>query len=157
MVEKAFNDYANNSDRVVESTNHVYYDAKSPKTFCDTAQLYDQNRNAKQSGKQAVVNKTSAKTTTRASTSATWTEEASKVNKRANFDEVIFNLGLKTQAISNPLEIQFNVKNSELSDAFHNDGLVVQDLGEDSLNELSQSEKDFYVETGTNNFFLNIF
>lgn len=35
LVEKAFDEYRNSPDRILESTKTVYYDAKSPKTFCD--------------------------------------------------------------------------------------------------------------------------
>lgn len=35
LVEKAFDEYRNNPDQIMESTRTLYYDAKSPKTFCD--------------------------------------------------------------------------------------------------------------------------
>ena len=151
MVEKAFNEYANNSDRVIESTNHVYYDAKSPKTFCDTAQIYDQNRNAK-SGKQPVTNKmtTIAKSSISSSTSITSasSDETKKVNKRDDLVDLTFDSRI---GINNPSEIQFNLKNS-ISDPY----AINSDLGVDNLlNEsfededlIIQSEKEFYLETG---------
>jgi hypothetical protein len=41
-VEEAFNDYKNDTEKVLESTNYIYYDAKSPKTFCDVAKTYEE-------------------------------------------------------------------------------------------------------------------
>lgn len=41
LVEKSFNEYSNDSDQVINSTMHVYYDAKSPYTFCDVAESYN--------------------------------------------------------------------------------------------------------------------
>lgn len=35
LVEKAFDDFRNEPERYEESYNFVYYDSKSPKTFCD--------------------------------------------------------------------------------------------------------------------------
>ncbi|CAF0767770.1 unnamed protein product [Brachionus calyciflorus] len=35
LVEKAFDEYRNDTKRVKESARFLYYDAKSPKTFCD--------------------------------------------------------------------------------------------------------------------------
>ena len=35
LVEKAFDEYRNDPERILESTKTVYFDAKSPKTFCD--------------------------------------------------------------------------------------------------------------------------
>ena len=35
LVEKAFDDFRNQPERYEESANFVYYDSKSPKTFCD--------------------------------------------------------------------------------------------------------------------------
>jgi hypothetical protein len=50
-VEQSFNSYANNSDEVIDSTKHIYYDAKSPKTFCDVAESYHQRMASKHGGK----------------------------------------------------------------------------------------------------------
>lgn len=46
-VEHAFDEYKNDSARVEESTKYVYYDAKSPKTFCDVAEAFKQSIEAK--------------------------------------------------------------------------------------------------------------
>ena len=74
QIEKAFNDYANNSDRVIDSTKHFYYDAKSPKTFCDVAESYNQrvaSKNAAKMGiKLATVSSTNSVTTKAAKTSS---------------------------------------------------------------------------------------
>lgn len=61
LVEKSFNEYANDSDRVINSTMHVYYDAKSPFTFCDVAENYN-NRPLK-SAMMATTNTTTSKPT----------------------------------------------------------------------------------------------
>ena len=47
LVERAFNTYANNSDQVINSTKHVYYDSKSPKSFCDVYDDYNKKLNPK--------------------------------------------------------------------------------------------------------------
>lgn len=38
QVEDAFDKFRNDSRRIKESANHVYYDTKSPNTFCDVAE-----------------------------------------------------------------------------------------------------------------------
>ena len=38
VVENAYVDYRFNLDKVNQSTTHVYYDSKSPKTFCDNSE-----------------------------------------------------------------------------------------------------------------------
>lgn len=38
FVEKVYVEYKYNIERVNESLNHVYYDSKSPKTFCDISE-----------------------------------------------------------------------------------------------------------------------
>ncbi len=60
QVESSFNSYANDSDRVIDSTEHVYYDAKSPKTFCDVAESYQQRIASKNAAKYGVSKATSA-------------------------------------------------------------------------------------------------
>lgn len=35
FVEQAYEDYRNDTEKVMESINYIYYDSKSPKTFCD--------------------------------------------------------------------------------------------------------------------------
>lgn len=35
LIEKAFDEYRKDPERILESTKSLYYDAKSPKTFCD--------------------------------------------------------------------------------------------------------------------------
>jgi hypothetical protein len=39
QVEKAYDEYQNDTEQINKSLNFTYYDAKSPKTFCDTAEL----------------------------------------------------------------------------------------------------------------------
>jgi hypothetical protein len=150
LVEKAFNEYANNSDRVVESTNHVYYDAKSPKTFCDTAQIYDQNRNAKHSGKQPVTNKTTTATSkpTISSSTSIMSEETKKVNKRYDLADLTFDSSIKSNTLNNPSEIQFNLKSSSSDSYAINNDMNVENLDNEDLDVISQSEKEFYSETG---------
>ena len=151
LVEKAFNEYANNSDRVVESTNHVYYDAKSPKTFCDTAQIYDQNRNAKHSGKQPVTNKTTIATSkpTISSSTSIMSEETKKVNKRYDLADLTFDSSIKSNTLNNPSEIQFNLKSSSSDSYAINNDMNVENIDDhEDLDVTSQSEKEFYSETG---------
>lgn len=49
VVENAYVDYRFNLDKVNKSTTHVYYDSKSPKTFCDVSSSFK----AKQSGEES--------------------------------------------------------------------------------------------------------
>lgn len=75
LVEKSFNEYSNNSDLVINSTMHIYYDAKSKNTFCDL--------------KNNTHNKTSAsvnqKTTTKATIITTTKQQlGSTVNGTSN-------------------------------------------------------------------------
>jgi len=35
LVEKTYDEYRNDSDKIEESVFYLYYDSKSPKTFCD--------------------------------------------------------------------------------------------------------------------------
>lgn len=43
MVEKTFEDYRSDSSRLKQSASFAYYDAKSPKTFCDVQQTNSPN------------------------------------------------------------------------------------------------------------------
>ena len=157
LVEKAFNDYANNSDRVVQSTTHLYYDAKSPKTFCDTAQMYNQSRNAKLPDKSMAHKSAPNRTTTSSTTTTgTTTTQTPKNNKRSDNNAGQFKTSTLTKSINNPLEIQFNLKSSS-SDVlgYNGDGqntapLTIENYDPDDKEnlELEQSEKGFYYETG---------
>ena len=42
MVEKTYDEFIVDEDKVINSTNHVYLDSKSPKTFCDVAETFNQ-------------------------------------------------------------------------------------------------------------------
>jgi hypothetical protein len=44
LVEKTFKEYASDTDKVVDSTQHLYYDSKSPKAFCDVYEEYNKNK-----------------------------------------------------------------------------------------------------------------
>jgi hypothetical protein len=44
VVEKEFDKYRNDTKRVIESAKFVYYDAKSPKTFCDVQEAQKNRR-----------------------------------------------------------------------------------------------------------------
>lgn len=35
LVEKAYDEFRNDSDQIEEAAGFLYYDSKSPKTFCD--------------------------------------------------------------------------------------------------------------------------
>ena len=85
LVEKSFNEYSNNSDRVINSTMHVYYDAKSPFTFCDVAESYNNQRLKTPTittTKSTVTKSASNQTTTTATTTST-----TKTIKAANSTE----------------------------------------------------------------------
>jgi hypothetical protein len=47
LVEKSYDDYKENDTRILESTNFIYYDSKSPFTFCDVKETYFQKFNNK--------------------------------------------------------------------------------------------------------------
>lgn len=57
-VEEAFDKYRNDTRRIKESANHVYYDTKSPKTFCDVQEIHNLR-----AAKQANLTATPAPTT----------------------------------------------------------------------------------------------
>jgi hypothetical protein len=61
VVERAFDEYRNDTRRIKESAKFVYYDAKSPKTFCDVQEASNA-RKANQSAAQAML---TTSTTTR--------------------------------------------------------------------------------------------
>ena len=46
FVEKAYVEYKYNIQRVNESINYIYYDSKSPKTFCDVSTEFKRGRDA---------------------------------------------------------------------------------------------------------------
>lgn len=68
-VENAFGNFTNNSRRIKESANHVYYDTKSPKTFCDVQELHNL-RAAKQANLTATPEPTTKESFTTSSSSA---------------------------------------------------------------------------------------
>lgn len=45
LVEATYDDYRNDSDQIEESASFVYYDSKSPKTFCDIQDAVRLKRN----------------------------------------------------------------------------------------------------------------
>jgi hypothetical protein len=61
-VEKAFNQYINKSDLVINSTQHIYYDSKSPKSFCDVFEEY--NKKNKDKNKSTITTSKNLITTT---------------------------------------------------------------------------------------------
>ncbi len=61
-VEKAFNQYVNKSDLVINSTQHIYYDSKSPKSFCDVFDEY--NKKNKDKNKSTITTSKNLITTT---------------------------------------------------------------------------------------------
>ena len=46
-VEKAYDEYQDNNETIQKSLNFTYYDAKSPKTFCDMAELLKKSHGKK--------------------------------------------------------------------------------------------------------------
>lgn len=82
LVEKSFNEYSNNSDRVINSTMHVYYDAKSPFTFCDVAESYNNQRlkTPITTTTKAAVTKSASNQTTATTTSTTKTTKSAAVS-----------------------------------------------------------------------------
>ncbi|RNA36114.1 Voltage-dependent calcium channel subunit alpha-2 delta-4 [Brachionus plicatilis] len=58
LVEKSYDQFVADTDKVINSTSHVYLDSKSPKTFCDVSETYKQ--------KIAEDTKATTKTTTKA-------------------------------------------------------------------------------------------
>ena len=65
FVEKTYNDYRNESEKVKDSINFVYYDSKSPKTFCDVDESYKLKLAEKNSKKKVP---TTVQTTTKPTT-----------------------------------------------------------------------------------------
>ena len=45
LVEATYDDFRNDSDRIEEGASFLYYDSKSPKTFCDIQDAVRQKRN----------------------------------------------------------------------------------------------------------------
>ena len=137
LVEKSFNEYSNNSDRVINSTMHVYYDAKSPFTFCDVAESYNnqQLKTPITTTTKAAVTKSASNQTTAATTTST-----TKTTKSA--------------AISNSTER----RKRELVDVFYDE---FEDDGEDEIlfrysNESTENNgKEFTVRSfyDSNNIF----
>jgi hypothetical protein len=72
-VERAFDEYRNDTRKVKESAKFVYYDAKSPKTFCDVQEASNA-RKANQSAAAALL-------TTSSSTRVSRTTKSSKLGK----------------------------------------------------------------------------
>ena len=64
VVERAFDEYRNDTGRVKESAKFVYYDAKSPKTFCDVQEA----SNARKANQSAMVAAAHIQTTTSTTT-----------------------------------------------------------------------------------------
>ena len=84
-VELAFDDYKNNNESILESTNYIYYDAKSPKTFCDVAEAFKKSvaeKDMKNSRRQ-VTTTTTPKMTTKTISQVT-TLENKQNRKRSN-------------------------------------------------------------------------
>lgn len=61
LVEKSFDEYRNDTRRVKESAHYLYYDAKSPKTFCDVQEASIQ-RAAKNTNHSNLDSKSTAST-----------------------------------------------------------------------------------------------
>lgn len=68
LVEKAFDEYRNDPEKILESTKTLYYDAKSPKTFCDVQEA--QNARAAKPN-QPLLNLTTLLNTTTTTTNTT--------------------------------------------------------------------------------------
>ena len=68
-VENAFGNFTNNSRRIKESANHVYYDTKSPKTFCDVQEMHNL-RAAKQANLTATPEPTTKESFTTSTSSS---------------------------------------------------------------------------------------
>lgn len=64
LVEKAFDEYRNDPEKILESTKTLYYDAKSPKTFCDVQEA----TNARAAKLNQTIANSSATTTTTTTT-----------------------------------------------------------------------------------------
>lgn len=130
LVEKSFNEYSNNSDRVINSTMHVYYDAKSPFTFCDVAESYNNQRL-----KTPITTTTKSATTKSASNQTTTTTTTTSTTKTT-----------KSAAISNSTER----RKRELAEIFYDE---FEDDGEDEIlfrysNESSENRgKEFTVRS----------
>lgn len=88
LVEKSFNEYANDSDRVVNSTMHVYYDAKSPYTFCDVAESY-KNRGKNKEDTSTTTSNPITTTTTTTTTSTTTTTTSSSTQNAARIKKKV--------------------------------------------------------------------
>ena len=53
LVERTYEDFRNNEEDIRESTEALYLDSKSPKTFCDINEMYMSKKDAKKGGKVA--------------------------------------------------------------------------------------------------------
>lgn len=82
LVEKAFNEYANDTDRVINSTMHIYYDAKSPKTFCD---VVDANKNTKLANTTTTATTVSTRTLQYANTTLASSTKQKRFKKDYDF------------------------------------------------------------------------
>ena len=129
LVEKSFNEYSNNSDRVINSTMHVYYDAKSPFTFCDVAESYNNQR------LKTPTITTTKSTVTKSSAAAASNQTTTSTTKTT-----------KSATISNSTER----RKRELVDIFYEE---FEDDGEEELlfrysNESSENDgKEFTVRS----------
>jgi hypothetical protein len=52
QVEKAFDSYQNDTEKLYKSLNFTYYDAKSYRTFCDTKAAYEEQKKNKNKAPQ---------------------------------------------------------------------------------------------------------
>ena len=74
FVERAFDEFRNDTKRLVDATTYVYYDAKSPKTFCDvqeavkSKQQNNNNNNQNQNQNQNTTTTTVAPAKSNSST-----------------------------------------------------------------------------------------
>ena len=110
LVEKAFNEYSNNTDRVVHSTKHVYYDSKSPKTFCDTLEMY-QNQTYSKLIAKAPHHKTTTAPPTTTTTTTTPKAKDQRKNKRSLVDvDFLYDLNSKANNLDG---LKFKIVDSD--------------------------------------------
>ncbi|CAF0767753.1 unnamed protein product [Brachionus calyciflorus] len=114
LVEKTYDGYVKDTDQVLNSTNHVYYDSKSPKTFCDVAESYKQKLAEKQAPKTAKENlqqTTTITTTTPSFTTTTTTTSTIKTDKSMkrsiNYGLYSDDLFFTPKKFEEPLKIEY--------------------------------------------------